>query len=386
MYELGYAHALGKPTIIMNQSVRDSPFDIKDFRQIVYNRNQLAKDCRPRVIASLAEVFAEQEGVEPDGEPYPSPTEAEVVSKGDDRVLPPIVPSDRLVNELQTMHLKMQLANTKSDNETVHKLSMEVFALVDRISVVGSVDTTDLENAAGTVGNCAVELESAALYGEAEDLWKRAIGLCPNHAGLHIQYGNFLVDQSRVSEATEEFQRARTLRPTDKRIRMLEVKIALASKQPDPEIRKRLFEVFEKNPGDSRAAATLVLYLSQSGATLEEFETVCKQWKEAAPDQEKDMPLRALADRLAKCGENKRAAQIYDEILPRLQGENRHDVLHNLATVYDELGLKEKAEACWRESYQIDPADPAVRASFSQRLAGWGRLSDAIKVSSGDPL
>lgn len=37
MYELGFGHALKKQTIIMNQDIHSSPFDVKDFRQIVYD-------------------------------------------------------------------------------------------------------------------------------------------------------------------------------------------------------------------------------------------------------------------------------------------------------------------------------------------------------------
>jgi hypothetical protein len=37
MWELGYAYALGKPTIILNQHIEQSPFDLADHRQIIYS-------------------------------------------------------------------------------------------------------------------------------------------------------------------------------------------------------------------------------------------------------------------------------------------------------------------------------------------------------------
>src|SRR5690242_3669157 len=46
MYELGFGTALQKKTILLNQSVETSPFDVKDLRQIVYDRSRLMKDCR----------------------------------------------------------------------------------------------------------------------------------------------------------------------------------------------------------------------------------------------------------------------------------------------------------------------------------------------------
>ena len=36
-YELGYAHALGKPTILLAQRGAELPFDIRSFRVVFYN-------------------------------------------------------------------------------------------------------------------------------------------------------------------------------------------------------------------------------------------------------------------------------------------------------------------------------------------------------------
>jgi len=45
LYELGQAHAGGKPTIVLNQAEK-SPFDLQDFRQIFYRRSRLAAASR----------------------------------------------------------------------------------------------------------------------------------------------------------------------------------------------------------------------------------------------------------------------------------------------------------------------------------------------------
>ena len=57
MYELGYADALGIPTLILNQSVKDSPFDVASMRQVLYDRSRLVKDCRPRLVTGLSAIF-----------------------------------------------------------------------------------------------------------------------------------------------------------------------------------------------------------------------------------------------------------------------------------------------------------------------------------------
>jgi len=41
MFELGYADALGKPIVVLNQRLADAPFDLKDWRQIEYTTTAL---------------------------------------------------------------------------------------------------------------------------------------------------------------------------------------------------------------------------------------------------------------------------------------------------------------------------------------------------------
>src|SRR4051812_35028355 len=37
-YEVGYAHALNKPTILLTQNLEDIPFDLKHFPHIIYDK------------------------------------------------------------------------------------------------------------------------------------------------------------------------------------------------------------------------------------------------------------------------------------------------------------------------------------------------------------
>ncbi|HKI18985.1 MAG TPA: nucleoside 2-deoxyribosyltransferase [Isosphaeraceae bacterium] len=46
LFELGYADALNKPIIVLNQVIDDTPFDIKDWRQIQYSTNDLPELSR----------------------------------------------------------------------------------------------------------------------------------------------------------------------------------------------------------------------------------------------------------------------------------------------------------------------------------------------------
>ncbi len=67
LFELGYADALSKPTIVLNQAVNDTPFDIKDWRQIVYKMDDLSA-LRESLVSFLAGPLLSQ-GFQP---PIPS--------------------------------------------------------------------------------------------------------------------------------------------------------------------------------------------------------------------------------------------------------------------------------------------------------------------------
>lgn len=43
LFELGYADAFGRPVVVLNQTISQTPFDIKDWRQIEYTLEDLAK-------------------------------------------------------------------------------------------------------------------------------------------------------------------------------------------------------------------------------------------------------------------------------------------------------------------------------------------------------
>lgn len=47
-YEVGYAHALDKPTILLTNNAADIPFDLKHFPHLVYERNQIS-DLREKL-------------------------------------------------------------------------------------------------------------------------------------------------------------------------------------------------------------------------------------------------------------------------------------------------------------------------------------------------
>ena len=61
----------------------------------------------------------------------------------------------------------------------------------------------------------------------------------------------------------------------------------------------------------------------------------------------------------------KEAAEAFEAVLPMLEGEQRSENYKQLGRCYDELGMKEKADDCWKESGfpRVRMASPGRRPS-----------------------
>lgn len=386
MYELGFATALKKQIILLNQSVDKSPFDVKDLRQILYDRNRLVKDCRPRLVSSLVAILS---GQEPENE-YVQTVEQKPGRSSEAPLRRAFVINSKLVAQVAAMSLKCQLARSRNNPTELLAIAKQLLALIDSVSLVDKPDRDTLRNFVGAVGNCAVDMENGELFQEAEDLWKRAIGLDPNHEGIHLQYSDFLIDRGRVEEAVAELKRGRELSPSDRRLSGIETKIAIKSGRTDASIGEKLRTRFEANKADQRSAVDLLRYLDQTKAPVSEFTKVCDEWAAASPDDKKWVAKRALADFLASSDDaenEERARLIYESLLgDKGANEDRVAMLHNLATVCAIQERQDEARKYWTEAYTLDPTNPSIQAAFAQRLARWKDIETAVKVSEGKPL
>jgi hypothetical protein len=71
LYELGYAHRAGKPGVIMNQAVGLSPFDLRDWRQVVYSTTPTLDDER-KIGLYLVEALEVASSCQEPGTQYPN--------------------------------------------------------------------------------------------------------------------------------------------------------------------------------------------------------------------------------------------------------------------------------------------------------------------------
>src|SRR5215212_2363683 len=75
LYELGLAHALGKPAVIITNTIDDVPFDLKDVRCRVYDKdNPRWGEVLRRSVARTIRSVLDQD----DGEPLLSDIESDV--------------------------------------------------------------------------------------------------------------------------------------------------------------------------------------------------------------------------------------------------------------------------------------------------------------------
>lgn len=70
-YELGIAHTLKRPVIIISQRVEDVPFDYRHLRAIIYDTRQddWARDLKSKITRTLQEVSANYSPLKIDKEP-----------------------------------------------------------------------------------------------------------------------------------------------------------------------------------------------------------------------------------------------------------------------------------------------------------------------------
>jgi tetratricopeptide (TPR) repeat protein len=380
MYELGYAHALEKTVVLLTQSVKDSPFDVKDFRQVTYERSKLLRDCRPRLIAAITSV------VSSDAPSTPQIETSDSKKKGNESQ-PVRRPGSKLVAEVQELHLELELSNHVNDLPQVARLGKRLREIIDSVTVVGRVDEDDARNTAGVIGNCAVELEKAEEYEIAETIFTRAITLFPDYAGLRIQYADFLFDRGQEDDARRELHKAKELKPTDERIPRLENKFRVKGNVVSADDAATLRQQFLLEPSNTEKAVSYLVFLMNSKAQASEFIDACRLWEDNLTGTEKLIARRALADFLANTGDDA-AIPIFEELIdsPGLTDDSLHGTLHNLATMYAVRKESEKAKRCWLRAIKLRPNDAVVKAAFSQFLSSTKDFDLARKVIRGEPI
>jgi tetratricopeptide (TPR) repeat protein len=182
----------------------------------------------------------------------------------------------------------------------------------------------------------AMDLEAAGLYGEAAELYRKALELDPEHFEARTGLGNCLLALGKLEEAAAEYRKAHAANASDPRV-MNNLANALIELKRDTAEAERLAE----------------------GATAAFEET----WKRAAEEarRETEPSLRALKSR----------------DLPRLERDLAH-ALGTLGQARAANGRHELAVAAWKASYDHLPL---TAADFrAKRLYEIGLSCRALKM------
>ncbi|GHT98948.1 hypothetical protein FACS1894154_05140 [Betaproteobacteria bacterium] len=295
-------------------------------------------------------------------------------------------PGSNLTREIQRILLELKsLVNTGDQSKAIIEAE-RLSDLLGRVSVVGVIDSNALKTAVGVAGNCAVQLEKLEMRDRAEKVYRKAIGLYPDHFGVHLQYADLLADLGRIEDAKDELHRAKTIDPVDPRVSQIEMKVFMASGKIPENLQQRLEQEFNSNPSDDRRAVAYLTVLNQANDSAQ-FKEVCLKWQEATGDPY--TAKRALGDFLASSAQDedmKQAISIYEELRSICPDEDQVALLHNLATLYYHFDRKDEAEATWRVVYERDRSDASVQSAFSQLLERKGDLASARNVANGLPI
>lgn len=87
-YELGLAHAIGKPVVLVAETLADVPFDLQSLRVLVYDKNDPAwgADLRSGIRASLGETLSDTASAIPTMFRKPVKSQAPAEAKADVRL------------------------------------------------------------------------------------------------------------------------------------------------------------------------------------------------------------------------------------------------------------------------------------------------------------
>lgn len=409
MFELGYARALQKPTIILNQNVAAAPFDIAELRQIVYDRQRLVGDLRPQITTALRATAAmlminSSKGQTAEIALLSSTSsesmgtalvpQAQSLNEADTR---PLLSPEELVNRLSVLEIEVQLASESSDVQRVASVAQEAKGLIDTVTLTGA-SKQSLDRLAGQIGDLAVEFHNAKLYREAEDLFNRALKVDDNHTGVFIQYALYFALHKRdFTRAEELISRAERMGGSVTRIASARSKISVLKAHDSPgEVSPALLDDlrqrWEGNLGNVDACMSYLLMLDRLGRQDEAID----QYRRRAADLP---PIatntgyklhRGFADAVA--GDDIPEHEIfcrgiYENLLQHHPKD--HQVLSNLAVLrlHGDAESKRLGLTHYLAAYSVSRTETQTRRGFSQAVRSLvGRLDIAAKIARGDPL
>ena len=263
-------------------------------------------------------------------------------------------------------------------------------------------------NDAAGLSVLGVVLDQEKKYGEADEMYRRALAVSPHSPALLNNYGNHLVATGKASEARRVFLQVLALDPAHPNALVQLARIALEHKsarealtylerlppsaQQTTEIailkmqaeyalhrNKEADEMLERVSrgveGDAKLSLSLGVALSSVGQ-YEKAETFFTRALQAEPGNFEALYYLGLA--AGHAGHKERARDVLQQALEE-QPENV-DVLYDLAAVDAELNQKEKALELLARAAKLAPQRADIQFLLAHTSADLGYFGDAIQA------
>jgi tetratricopeptide (TPR) repeat protein len=405
MFELGYARALNKPTIIVNQDIAAAPFDIAEMRQIVYDRQRLVGDLKPQVINSLRATLKafDSKGLDLGGSELHPTASTSPPNAPDEHKPPPnateyrnLLEATDITDKLSVLEMEVEMARDSRDTQRLRQLASQAIALIDKLDFPSASESA-LSALAGEIGDIAVEFHNSELFREAEDLFNRAIGVDDKHTGVFIQYSLYLALRKKdFRQAEDLLAKAEVMGGNARRIENARSRIAAIRANDSTEVSTDLVDEFrhkwETNPSSFEHLMAYLLVLKKSGNTSEMVGQY-EKYRTQLPDMKSKNGYsihRSFADSIAvdnNSDSEEFARKIYEELIQIRP--NDHEVLSNLAVLLlkgDPL-QQSRGMLTYVRAYNIDREEILLRRGFSKAIKDrTGRSDIAAKVVRSEQL
>lgn len=225
------------------------------------------------------------------------------------------------------------------------------------------------------LGLLAVVLDQEKKYGEADDLYRRALSLAPHSAALLNNYGNHLLATGAVTDARAVFLKVLASDPRHVNANLQLARIALQRKMPAESLKYLQAlppEVIAKDP---RLNLAMGVALAGTGK-YDRAEQFLSRAVDSGPNDFEALYDLGLA--ASHAGHNERAREVLEKALKQ-QPENV-DVMYDLAAVDVQLHRNEAALELLARAARIAPERTDILFLLAHTSADLGYFGDAAQA------
>lgn len=252
---------------------------------------------------------------------------------------------------------------------------------------------------APSVGNVAINAERFADYDLADNLYRLALDLEPEHSNNLQNYADFIVKKQidqRYDVAAEIIGKLKTGKHADwKPERTAELEVLLAAQTGGGQVPSQGLEMvlqgFYTNPSDTRRFVSTMSLLQGINQFARARDVARLYYDAVTAPYMKYVGIRALADVLASSNDSNdelSAMELYRCMLARqcYPESEISEIKQNYAVLLYKYDINDEAGRIWYDAYMRAPDKPNIRRSYSLYLLRGGRPDLAKLVNEGQPL